>query len=172
MRNHLDLAADRTPPAHVLAGLRAVDPDADLHYVGEGVWMLGVVRARSRQAEGGRPRRLSALKILQQERKKLVPDKANVLLAEAMLRDFFEIARYRVQGEPTSAIVHDFAERDWMWKYRADEAFEANLDATENGPQWRERERHYADYAQTEARSAYRYTFKGRRSIGVNGLRA
>lgn len=162
------LDSEREAPSHVLDGLKAIDSDATLLYAGNGEWVLGVVRPRSRQVLGGLPRRMSAVKIMEHERVKLKPDIVALKLADLMLRDFFEIARYRVQGEPTSAIVHDFAERDWNWKYAADETFERHLDETEDGPQWREMRRKYADYAQTEARDTYRHVFKGRRSLLVN----
>lgn len=164
----LVLNSEREAPRHVIDGLRNVDPDATLLYAGEGVWVLGVVRPRSRQVLGGLPRRQTAWKIMAHERVKLNPDPVALRLAELMLRDFFEIARYKVQGSPTYEIVHDFAERDWNWKYAADETFERHLDETEDGPAWREMRRKYADYAQTEARDTYRHVFKGRRSLLVN----
>lgn len=168
MKNRLRVIGEhRDPPAHVLAGLRSIDENAELHYAGEGVWVVGVVVPRYKQHEGGRTRRQSALKLLAHEYAKMVPDRSQLKLGWLMYNDFFEVCRHTVIGEPTSAIVHDFAERDWNWRFRADEAFEANLDFTEGGPETRAMRAKYKDYAETEARDAYRYTFKNRRTVQV-----
>src|SRR5690606_35388912 len=128
MGDHLDLALGprRDPPEHVLAGLRQIDLRADLHYAGEGCWVLGVATGVVTSTV-----RATAMKILQRESSKLKPNGSNIRLADAMLRGFREIARYQVQGSPDSSIVHDFRERDWWWRVAPDARFEQHADYIE-----------------------------------------
>lgn len=172
MKNHVTFSGElREPPAHILAALRSIDEGADLHYVGEGVWRLGVVRENWQLDDNGKTRRDSARKMLAIETRRLKPVHSNVQLAEMMLANFFEVATYFVQGSPTMAIVEDFRERDWRWKHAAEATFEQHLDEAEGIPQWNDLLASKRDYMETDGRWAYRRAIKGRRVFGPGSRR-
>lgn len=53
--NHIDTPSVFDPPSHLLRGLRQVDPRADLHCLGDGRWVVGVVEpTEERCMIGGR----------------------------------------------------------------------------------------------------------------------
>lgn len=162
MQNHIDVSAHRDPPAHILRALRSIDPTVDLHYMGEGQWTLGSVRENS-------PTRLqTACKLIAHEWRKPNPEWGQLRLGKMMLAGFYAIADYHLLGTPTMAIVYDFQARDWRWRNCPEETFEQHFDVTDGGPEERAMHEKFRDYAETEARAAYRYAVKGRRVYAAN----
>lgn len=120
----LDVPADRTAPAHVAEGLRAVDPTAVLHYAGDGLWLLGSVRPNALA-------RAQAEAMLARSAAAGVSDAPRGVdqLARLVRQGFRPIGEYQLQGEPTSAVVHDFRRRDWQYRHWSDAEVFAAMDA-------------------------------------------
>ena len=153
----------RTAPEHVVRGLREVDPTAELVYFGRGRWILGSVRPDSdviAQAERIL-RRAYKLAAFAENNPRFKVNPANIRrllgridFAYLGTQGFRFIHEYRIQGEPTSAIVEDFRRADWMHKHTTDEEFERMLDA----PKEKARVEARADLADpARARDAWRY---------------
>lgn len=159
VRNHVDIPGERSCDWRLLADLRALDPELDLHYVGEGAWALGAVRwtvHRYRQAA----RRLEA--------GALTP--ASYRLAALALRGFAKIGLYRIQGEPTSEIVLDFKEREWRYRHGRDREFEEKLKHS-SGHYRRERmHKSMLDEIEAREKDSWANFFRGRRSYDMGRL--
>lgn len=161
----LDFPQARTAPAHVIDGLRAVDPSAALVYLGDGRWLLGSVRPSA-------IRRAQAASIIQNaldtfDRTGARTGAKGDPHADPRTRDrlalgllayqgFSPIAEYTIAGEPDSAIVHDLARRDWLYRTLSDQAVEASWTADQDAAAAEAR----ADLAdEARARDAWRYAF-------------
>ncbi len=141
----------RRPPHHVVAGLRQVDPTADLVYLGWGKWLLVSVQPdrmdmwyKKRNGQFSTLRR-DALEILVNARRLLAlwetdhkyqanPGAFRRLIgrydfAQLAVMAARPIAEYRIQGEPTSAIVDDFRRMDWLYRHTSDDELDRALDA-------------------------------------------
>lgn len=155
----------RRPPEHVARGLRAVDPTAELVYLGYRRWLLVSVRPHSAH-------QAAASRILSNARRLLEVWRANpkfranpgafrrligrhdfALLASMGARP---IAEYFLQGEPTSAVVDDFRCRDWCYRHFSDNDVQRMLDAPHDDKLAESR----ADLTDVgRARDAWRYAF-------------
>jgi hypothetical protein len=149
---------EQTPPWDVLERLREIDPDADLLYIGEGRWILGVYRP-------GEPRRLFArkqLRTLSAEN----PDDADLepwavvakykKIADGFAPVFIGEAPNGLFGE----LIHDFRVSDWFYRNQADAQFERNLEASDIHHAMDDRKATMADYADSEAGPVWRYTHR------------
>jgi len=137
-----------------VAGLRRIDPTAELVYFGEGKWLLGRVRPnalRYKAAVRIIDRALHRLAVGDQ----LTPEgRGRIQLAYLALQGFAPIEFYT--GEPTYAIVHDFQRALWLLNHTTDAQFFHDLDA----PRERAREEARADLQDdARARDAWRYMF-------------
>lgn len=124
MSNRCDLTAPRDPPEDLLRELRLVDPLIDLHYLGEGVWIVGrVVPNAERAAIGGKMKR----------RREHIEgfSFSHLAVPELTYQGFGAFALHTIQGEPDSRIVTDARERDWRYRNRARLEFEERLDRSE-----------------------------------------
>lgn len=111
MQRLVTVPEEREPPTWLLAGLRLVDPGAEVVYIGRGDWWVGVV------ATPNRHRRRFGLRLLRRQRGKWRPDPALVRQALLALQGFSVIATYT--GDPTGAWIDDFARRDHEWRYQS-----------------------------------------------------
>lgn len=154
MTNHIRIMSTRDVPPLLLKELRTIDPMVDLHYVGEGSWVLGSVKwtwPRYKEAFGllatGNLRTRGAQR-----------------LAELGLHGFAKIASYFIVGEPDGRIVADFREREHRYRAGRERMFNEKLDAAEKGDRDKETK---AMIDEIEAREADSYAnfFKGRRSF-------
>lgn len=128
----------RRPPDHVVRGLRAVDPTADLVYVGWGRWILLSVRPNREHRASGERILANAGRLLSlwEKTPKL---RANPGAFRRLINRYDyglmtamgarPITEYKVQGEPTSAIVDDFRRMDYLFRTTSDQALDEALHA-------------------------------------------
>jgi hypothetical protein len=178
----------RLAPPHVLAGLREVDPTADLVYLGWRRWMLVSVRQdlmdswyKQRNGQFSTLRR-HALGMLVNARRLLELWETNpkyranpgayrrlinrhdmALLAYQGARP---ITDYTVQGEPTAAIVDDFKRRDWLYRNTTDDELLAQVNAPKEQQQAEARAQ-FSDIHR--AADAWRYCFTLNHWVGDPG---
>lgn len=149
----------RRPPASVLEGLRREDPSLDLLYMGWGTWMLVSLRPRRHAIERGQ-------RILERNRSLLELWRANPIyqanpgaFRRLMGRhDYGLIATlgaspidlYRVQGEPTYAIVDDVRWKEYMLRTQSDD----ELDRSLHDEKERQREVARAEFSDMERANA------------------
>lgn len=134
----VDFPQLRIPAPHVVAGLREVDPTAEIVYFGRGRWLLGSVRPSTLLREPAERVLRSALRMLDialhNEKFTFNPANARRLFgrvdfAVLALQGFRFVHEYRVQGELSSAIVEDFRKADWMYRTLTDDAVDQMLNA-------------------------------------------
>lgn len=162
MKNHIDIPGRREARRELLADLREIDPNVDLHYLGEGYWALGVVRPNQHRYR-------AAGQVLRDGH-----DRSTWMrrLWELGLYGFAQIGLYRIWGEPDGRIVHDFREKDWRYRHEREAAFNRQLDWADGTT---EQESRINDaLAETEARTrdSWGYFFAGRRSFDMGRTRA
>lgn len=160
VRNHVDLPGERSCDWRLLADLRALDPELDLHYVGKGAWALGAVRwTIDRYNLAGRRLRLTETN-----------SPSSVRLCELAMQGFARIALYRIQGEPTSEIVLDFKEREWRYRHGRDREFEEKLKHS-SGHYRRERmHKSMLDEIEAREKDSWANFFRGRRSYDMGRI--
>lgn len=122
MRNHIRLSSLREPTEAILRELRELDPVYDLHYLGDGRWVVGrVVLNNERIATA---RKIKA----QIARNPGLPHQAKRhRMAELAERGFGVVAFYKFQGEPTGELVNDVRLREFNHRREREAAFERAL---------------------------------------------
>jgi hypothetical protein len=114
----------RTAPSELLARLREIDSAAELLYVGEGRWLLGVVQpSGAAELEGCR-------RITRELERPLAQQSPRRYMAGHLMREGFLIVAEYEARDPGGAIVEDFRKADWTYRHRRDEAFAEKLDAS------------------------------------------
>jgi hypothetical protein len=165
---------ERTPPDHVVRGLRSLDPDAELVYVGYGKWFLGRIISDSRLYESGVKLKKSTLRAIATRNsgkpgKVLHQDILRLRIAELRMAGFQFTAEYNMKGTPDSAIVIDQRRMDWMYRTLTDdETIEAfGADAA------KARADAYADLTDdARGRDAWRYLFTTNHYLGKTSSNA
>lgn len=138
------------PPAAVLRDLRAIDPQADLVYLGQGQWLLAVWPERHTLPDGGAARRLDGIRTVHQARRTAHTPwtmlRTGLLMAHGAAQVVLYTpgeggpARSQLLGAPDSSIVEDFRERNWQWMQNRT-AFRAQIAAQlVDERTWRKRE--------------------------------
>lgn len=153
MTRRFDLPAMFDAPAAVLRDLHAIDPLADLLYVGRGHWLLGAWVDPSTIPDGGAERRAAGIAQVTDARRLAIVDwpylRSGLLAAHGfgVISEYHQgrggPARQQCDGAPDSAVVHDFRERHWNWTENRT-AFKAAIEAqfiSEQDYQRRELER-------------------------------
>lgn len=122
---------NRTPPPHVVEGLRALDPDAELVYWGWGKWVLGTMTNDVRLQPLGQRLLVSTLRAINKRpwRVALQRDVYRIRMARLRLAGFRVTAEYELRGSPDSSIVNDQRCMDWMYRTMNDEAVDRALQA-------------------------------------------
>jgi hypothetical protein len=94
----------------------------DLHYLGNGKWLLGrVVRNSVRSRIAGEIKR-------RRERQQVRGLFSELAFPELAYQGLGAVAAFHIQGEPDHRIVADAREREWRYLRGADAAFEEKLD--------------------------------------------
>lgn len=164
----------RRPPQHVVAGLRQVDPTADLVYMGWAKWLLVSVRPNREVIQQSQRILTNARRLLELWRanpkyrenpgafRRLIGRYDFAVLATMGARP---ITEYVIQGEPTSAIVDDMRRMDWLFRHTTDEAFDRALDA----PKEQQRAAAHAELTDpARATAAWRWMFTRSHWTGYN----
>lgn len=107
----IDVPVERETPLPVLAACRAIDPTAELLYIGEGRWWLGSVSTPNKY------RQRTGLRLLKRELGRDHPDRGVCRQGTLLLQGFAMIAEY---PEADDVLVEDFRRRDWQFKYEPD----------------------------------------------------
>lgn len=105
----LQWTGERTPPAGLLARLRAIHPRAELVDAGAEWWLGLVVPNPHRRATGER--------LLRRERGQEIPDAETVRLGQLLVQDFTLVAKYPAAD---GAMVEDFRRRCWQHDHEPD----------------------------------------------------
>lgn len=153
-KNRIEVPAIYEPCRLVLSELRKIDPILDLHYVGEGRWVVGSVTWTL-------PRYLMAGRILAGTSGNPVRSRMMMLA----LYGFARIAVYMIHGHPDGGVVEDVRERDWTYRHHADEALEEALDNAEGLPEKRESHRQLMDAIDVFGAEDHAIFFRGRKSF-------
>lgn len=163
----LDLPQARTAPSHVVRGLRELDPTAVIVHLGGPTWVVGKVRPNSET-------RRQAIAMLDQwttavseGARMSETGKMRVRFALLALQGFRPVERYRIQGEPDSRIVHDFAESRYRWLHETDAQLFAGFDEAQE----RKRAEARAEIADLDrAKDAYKYAFTSSFGAAVSSV--
>lgn len=149
--------AGMSPPGHVLKSLRRVDETLDCHYLGDGRWIVGSVRPN-------RLRRQMAVNKLDGYRQTGVENPQKAQLAVLSLDGFSPIAAYEHDAGQIHSVwgrmVHDVRKRDWIFRHRADEEFEAAMNAS--SARLHGQNRPTLDEIEDAIHQEYPYLFRGR----------
>jgi hypothetical protein len=152
----IDLPEPRVCPESLLAQLREVDPAAELIYVGEGEWWLGVVKPNTfRRAQGDA--------ILGREWAKDQPSWEQIRYGQLMRQGFAFCGTWHFIGEPTAKIVQEFRESTWLWAHDRDQAEDTIFEAPERQQQANLRAM-MKDRLHADGRSVYRHLVQDRRT--------
>lgn len=157
----------RTAPAHIVAGLQAIDPTLGVVYMGAGAWCIGAWRFRwplVQQANALESRIRRTQDTMSESTAKLLP---------LLRRGFRPIDTvFRTDGDLTWNDVDDIRRRDWLHRHPAAAAEYDRTKADElDGTTLREQQQHAA---RTYARDIMPEAVKRKRasvSVRVQGLR-
>lgn len=151
-------------PRHVLQACRAVDPAADVGYLGAGRWLLVVQKPHNSLRQRGAATMLDALtaELRNGTVKTAAQIRQRARYAMLAYAGYSPVAQYDVQGSPTTAIADDFQRRDWLYRHTSDDQLFRAIDAP-----------HDAAIAAARAdmmdparhRDAYRHAFKNPVSV-------
>ena len=110
---------ERVAPDWVFDRLREVDPGAEVLYVGEGVWWLGVVKPLAPRVEAG----LKALKTYEKLKYEKGKETQWPIIRNAILKSqgFGLVGKYRFPQEPLwGAMIEEFRYADYMYRQHED----------------------------------------------------
>lgn len=128
VRNHASLSSPRQVPEDFLRRLRRIDETFDLHYVGNGHWILGAVRPNRVRTEIAGKMHLARDRRYERHSGRSF---ARLALPWLGMQGFAPVAYYHIQGEPDYRIIADARERDWRYRTAADSTFAERLDDSE-----------------------------------------
>ncbi len=159
------MAAVREAPADVLARLREVDRTAALVYLGLGQWALGSVQPSTYRA-------MQARVILARfDQLPAVARSPGKFLFTRMLEEGFRpVSVYSEREVQNGDMIRDFRERDWNYRNRQKEAFEAAMRRVDGSENVDGKIIRILDAVHTEFPSAMRFA-RGRRGVlnpGIN----
>lgn len=159
-KNRIDIPGERECDWQLLADLRAIDETVDLHYLGDGRWVLGSVRPNKlRYSEAGSLLRSASPRARWTRR-----------LWELGMYGFARIALYEIRGWPDSRITADLRERVWRYQKSRDKAFEESLRHTSDEPERERAVRAAEDEAEARALDSYAWAFRGRKNFAMRGV--
>lgn len=140
MQSLLQIPQLRNCPPEVLRDLRAIDPQADLIYMGDGVWLLGAVNPSSIRWRAGqlKMKRAAEAKIVGDaltRRRKLARWRYIAWEGALLAQGFAPIAVFGSPDkpcEPDSRIVEYLRERTYCWARDLDAAWRRSLAADDS----------------------------------------
>jgi hypothetical protein len=154
MKPLVDIPQSRDFPSALRSQLRAIDPVAEVVYVGDGRWLLGrVVWSSERNRKGTRLLRW-------EHTMKVDPDPDNLRVGRLAQQGFGTIAEYRIQGEPDARIVHDFRLRDWLYLNDPEGTFKDRLADSCGDTAAAAHEAKVLDWVDSVSPDAYRHAFR------------
>lgn len=154
---------EREAPEHILERLREIDPKADLVYIGDEAWMLGV----REQNDAARRKVLKEITEIRSEGP-LVTNEARARRLELLqfyAGGFRPISLYEDTPVPGYEIVKDFRVRDWNWHNRREEAFQEGFEASDMWTEVQLRIQLIKDWMAAELPFIHRFALRGRRSF-------
>lgn len=142
-------SATRTAPAEIVHLLREVHPDAELVYMEDGRWLLGLVRP-------GRPGRHAGMDMIDVEMSKAEEDREayTLKLARLVLQGFASIELFHT-NDPDTRIVESFRTREYLHQMR-EQIVRESMYADETEKQ-KAREAYARDLATYQAAEAWRW---------------
>lgn len=163
----------RVADPSLVQDLRAIDPHAELLYLGRGFWILGVVtwnRVAVRSAIRRLDRLYGALHTSQQRFRndpELLLEWASRILSTTLASwGFRPVATYQVEGWPDSAITKDFRIRDWKYRHLTESAAEAEfMENTSHDNALEKRQKRIVEAHELTHRDVHRYAFRGQHSV-------
>lgn len=167
------LGEGKAPP-EVLSALREIDPRADLVHLGGTKWWLGTrapnpagVRLLAQAKE-----RHAAAPVIDDPAERAVAAEylgRELVMYQIMADGFCPVDLYTCEGSPGMDIVDDFRQRDFGWRNKREQDIRAELQAFASLERGNEaRSKGWASRAVEAARDAFRYTFRGARSVTVD----
>lgn len=157
MKNHIRIPGQRECSWQLLTDLREIDRTVDLHYLGEGVWMLGSVKPNKWRYE-------AAGAVLRSEH-----DRSTWMrrLWELGLYGFARMGEYKIYGEPNSRILQDFARKDWHYRHNREAAFDKALAMADGTLELEARQKMLLDDMEARTTDSWANFFRGRRSFDM-----
>ena len=157
MRNHIRIPGRRECRWQLLTDLREIDPLADLHYLGEGIWVMGPVKPNKfRYAQAGQ--------ILTGGH-----DRSTWMrrMWELGLYGFTRINSYHIQGEPDSRILHDLRVRDFLYRHNRERTFDDALARADGTIETEARKKMMMDEMEARTLDSFGNFFRGRTSFDM-----
>ncbi len=158
------LPAVREAPADVVARLREVDRTAALVYLGLGYWALGSVQPSTYRAKQAR-----TILARFNELPAAARSPGKYLFTRMLEEGFRPIRVYSEREVQSGEAERDFRERDWNYRNRPGEAFEAALKRVDGSEDVERKIIRILDAVHTEFPSAMRHA-RGRRGVLNAGL--
>lgn len=107
----VEVTGARKAPAHLVAGLRRVDPTLDLVHVGEGKWLVLSYKPRIHRIRTGHG-------LLRTTAASDHPDPGVYRQGHAMVQGYTLLATYVIEGEPDWRIVEEVRAADWLFRHQ------------------------------------------------------
>jgi len=162
---HLYLPSPREAPTDLVAGLREIDPRAELVYLGLGVWVLGAVSPnQERERKAGRW--ITLERKLPQEKQSM----GRYRFARWHLDGFGFVDFFDESDLWNGRVLHEFRYADFRYRHNADEAFEQNLIGSDDQTDLDRRIALMLDYQSSEGLSVFNHQMRGRRSVTQRAL--
>lgn len=158
-------------PAEILEALRAIDPEADLVHLGDRHWWLGVRApnpAAVQDLEGAYEAMRAVPEIEDPAERAIVAMRLDreFLMRQIMAQGFKPIALYECDGAPGMDIVEDFRIRDFNWRHQTEDQVKRELrDSVSSEKRNESKVRAWGQMAKDAAAEAYRFVFRGKRSV-------
>lgn len=106
------VGGERFAPRHLLQQLKQVDPQAELVYIGDGAWWLGIFKPNQKNQAIG------ANKVKTAQTMTDIPEARRLeRVGRLQQAGFVYITEWVVQGEPDARIARQFQYADWMDKH-------------------------------------------------------
>lgn len=148
----------------MLAGLRAIDPQAELVHLGGSSWLLGVrgpnPAAVKRLAQMMKVPPVLPPGLTDDERATLEVELATQLQVMLMMATGFKGIQMYTVARPTHAIVKDFEGRDHNWRVRPKEAFQELKEAASLDAGNAKRVARLREHVQAESKDMFRFLMK------------